>query len=119
MDIPPSCGCRGEIIADYLPIGPPLALPAGPVLEGSSDPLAALGGIELAVWPLTGLEPGETRLPTTTSDCTPIDVLVVRVLVPSTLSLIFTASGTLGVVALAFAPFMVSTRTQLEMGKPH
>jgi hypothetical protein len=80
------------------------------VLEGSSDPpLVAPGGIELAVRPLMGLEPDATRLPTTTSDCTPLDVLVIGLLVPSTLSLISTTSGVLGMVALAFAPWMGPT----------
>ncbi len=83
----PSHRFRGEIVGDYLPVGPPLALLARPVLVGSSDPLlAAPGGVELAVGLLTGLEPEATRLPTLTYDCVSPAVLVVRTLTLSLLS---------------------------------
>ncbi len=98
------------IVDNYLPIGPPAALPAGPLLAGSPNPpLAAPGWVELAVRLLTGLETEATQLPTTTSDCALLDVFVVRMLMSSSLSWISTTSFELVVVALAFALWMVPT----------
>jgi hypothetical protein len=84
---PPSRGCRGDFVSDYLPIGPCTALPAGSSLAGSSDSsLAAPGWVELAVGLPMGLEPEATCLPTMTPDCVSLEVFVDRMLTLSLLS---------------------------------
>ncbi len=88
-----------------------MAPPASPLLAGSSDPqLVVPGWVELAVGPLTRLEPELTRLPTMTSDCTPLIVFVIRTLMSSLLSLISTTFFVLGVVAFAFPSWMLPTK---------
>ncbi len=102
---PPSHGCRGEIISDYLPLGPPMALPAGPLLAGSFDPsLAAPGWVELAVGPLMGLELEATQLPTITLEYVSFEVFVDRALTSSLLSWVSTISAALGAAASLGAP---------------
>jgi hypothetical protein len=70
---PTSRGIIGAVVADYLLFGPPLTLPAVPVLVGPSDPVLAVGdspsalaGVMLAVGLLTGFqsEPMATWFPT-------------------------------------------------------
>ncbi len=97
---PPSRGCRGDFVSDYLPIGPRTALPAGSSLAGSSDSsLAASGWVELAVGLPMGLEPEATCLPTLTPDCVSLEVFVDRMLTLSLLSWCSTIFVALGVAA--------------------
>ena len=77
-----------------MPLGSPTALPAGPSLAGSSDPLlAASGWVETEVGPLTGLEPEANQLPTATSVRTLLLVFAVSTLTLSSLSWISTNSA--------------------------
>jgi hypothetical protein len=92
-------------MSDYLPIGPPKALLARPLLARSSNLLlAASGWVELAVGPLMGLEPEATRLPTTTLDYVSLEVFVDRMLTLSLLSWVFMISVALEAAALLGAP---------------
>ncbi len=77
-----------------------MALLAGQLLAGSSNPLlAALGWVELLVGPLMGLEPEATRLPTMTLDYDSLEVLVGGTLTSSLSSWVSTISVALGVAA--------------------
>ncbi len=99
---PSSHGCKGGIHDDYLPLGLPTALPARPLLAGSSNPLlAASGWVETEVGPLTGLELEANRLPTATLVRTLLPVFAVSTL---TLSLLSWISMTSAAIWAAAAP---------------